>query len=76
MWLALFCLVGLGAAIAIKAGTPAPLAVEPAQDQSKSRRRRHIVADDFESRRRFESGCQICKPTPRIVSVGAARVTT
>ena len=40
------------------------------------RRRRHIVADDFEARRRFESGCQICKPTPRIVSVGAARVTT
>ena len=40
------------------------------------RRRRHIIADDFESRRRFESGCQICKPTPRIVSVGAARVTT
>jgi hypothetical protein len=40
------------------------------------RRRRHIVADDFESRRRFEGGCQICKPTPRIVSVGAARVTT
>jgi hypothetical protein len=36
MWLALFCLVGLGAAIAIKAATPpASLVVEPAQDQSK-----------------------------------------
>jgi hypothetical protein len=36
MWLALFCLVGLGAAIAIKVATPpASLVVEPAQDQSK-----------------------------------------
>src|SRR5258707_10605131 len=25
------------------------------------RRRRHIIADDFESRRRFERGRQICK---------------
>ncbi len=40
------------------------------------RRRRHIMADDFESRRRFESGRQICKPAPRIVSVGAAGITT
>ena len=40
------------------------------------RRRRNIIADDFESRRRFESGRQICKPTPCIVSVGAAGITT
>ena len=40
------------------------------------RRRRHIVADDFESLRRFESGRQIRQPTPRIVGVGAAGVTT
>ena len=37
MWLALFCLVGLGPAIAIKvAAPPASLVVEPAQDQSKT----------------------------------------
>jgi len=37
MWLALFCLVGLGAAVAIKALTPpAALVVEPALDQSKT----------------------------------------
>jgi hypothetical protein len=36
MWLALFCLVGLGPAIAIKvAAPPASSVVEPAQDQSK-----------------------------------------
>src|SRR5258708_17845155 len=36
MWLALFCLVGLAPAIAIKVATPpASLVVEPAQDQSK-----------------------------------------
>jgi hypothetical protein len=36
MWLALFCLLGLGPAIAIKiAGLPAFLVVEPVQDQSK-----------------------------------------
>jgi hypothetical protein len=36
MWLALFCMVGLGPAIAIKVATlPAALVVEPAQDQSK-----------------------------------------
>jgi len=36
MWLALFCLLGLGPAIAIKiAGPPAFLVVEPVQDQSK-----------------------------------------
>jgi hypothetical protein len=36
MWLALFCLVGLAPAIAIKvAAPPASLVVEPAQDQSK-----------------------------------------
>jgi hypothetical protein len=36
MWLALFCMVGLGPAIAIKlVGPPAALVVEPAQDQSK-----------------------------------------
>jgi hypothetical protein len=36
MWLALFCMVGLGPAIAIKvAALPAALVVEPAQDQSK-----------------------------------------
>ncbi len=40
------------------------------------RRRRYIVADDFESRRRLESGRQICKPTPRIVGMEAAGVTT
>jgi hypothetical protein len=40
------------------------------------RRRRHIIAHDFESRRRFESGRQICKPAPRIVSVGAAGIPT
>ena len=37
--------------------------------------RRHVVADDFESRRRFESGRQICKPPPRIVGMEAAGVT-
>jgi hypothetical protein len=36
MWLALFCMVGLGPAIAIKVvALPAALVVEPAQDQSK-----------------------------------------
>ena len=36
MWLALFCMVGLGPAIAIKVAAPiASLVVEPAQDQSK-----------------------------------------
>jgi hypothetical protein len=36
MWLTLFCIVGLGPAIAIKvAAPPASLVVEPAQDQSK-----------------------------------------
>ncbi len=36
MWLALFCIVGLGPAIAIKvAAPPASLVIEPAQDQSK-----------------------------------------
>jgi hypothetical protein len=36
MWLALFCMLGLGPAIAIKvAALPAALVVEPAQDQSK-----------------------------------------
>jgi hypothetical protein len=39
MWLALFCLVGLAPAIAIKvAATPASLVVEPAQDQSRVER--------------------------------------
>jgi len=40
------------------------------------RRRRYIVGDDFESRRRLESGHQICEPTPRIVGMEAAGVTT
>jgi hypothetical protein len=40
------------------------------------RRRQYIVADDFESRRRLKSGRQICKPTPRIVGMEAAGVTT
>ena len=36
VWLALFCMVGLGPAIAIKVAAPiASLVVEPAQDQSK-----------------------------------------
>jgi hypothetical protein len=36
MWLALFCMIGLGPAIAIKvAALAAALVVEPAQDQSK-----------------------------------------
>jgi hypothetical protein len=36
MWVAVFCLVGLGLAIAIKvAAPPASLVVEPAQDQRK-----------------------------------------
>jgi hypothetical protein len=36
MWLALFCLVGLGAAIAIKvAASPPSLVVEPAHDHSR-----------------------------------------
>ena len=39
------------------------------------RRRRYIRADDFESRRRFESGRQIGQPAPRIVSVGAPGIT-
>ena len=39
MWLALFCLVGLAPAIAIKiAAPPASLVVEPAQDHSKVER--------------------------------------
>jgi len=40
------------------------------------RRRRNIVGDDFESRRRFESSPQICQPTPRVVGMEAAGVTT
>jgi hypothetical protein len=40
------------------------------------RRRRYIVADDFESRRRLESGRQICKPAPRIVGMETVGVTT
>jgi hypothetical protein len=39
------------------------------------RRRRYIITDDFESRRRLESGRQIGQPTPRVVSVGAPGVT-
>jgi hypothetical protein len=35
MWLALFCMIGLGAVIATKLATPASLVVEPAQDHSK-----------------------------------------
>ena len=39
MWLAVFCLVGLAPAIAIKvAAPPASLVVDPAQDQSKVER--------------------------------------
>jgi len=38
------------------------------------RRRRYVVADDFESRRRFEGGRQICKPAPRIVGMEATGV--
>jgi hypothetical protein len=40
------------------------------------RRRRYIVGDDFESRRRLESGRQIRQPTPRIVGMEAAGITT
>jgi len=40
------------------------------------RRRRYVVADDFESCGRFESGRQICQPTPRIVGMEATGVTT
>jgi len=40
------------------------------------RRRRHIVADDFESRRRLERGRQIGKPAPRIVGMETVGVTT
>ena len=40
------------------------------------RRRRHIIVDDRKSRWRFESGRQICKPTPRIIGMGATGVTT
>jgi hypothetical protein len=40
------------------------------------RRRRHVVADDFESRRRFESGRQICEAPARIVGMEAAGVKT
>jgi hypothetical protein len=40
------------------------------------RRRRHIVADDFESRRRLERGRQIGQPAPRIVSMETVGVTT
>jgi hypothetical protein len=35
MWLALFCMIGLGPVIAIKLVAPASLVVEPAQDQTK-----------------------------------------
>jgi hypothetical protein len=35
MWLALFCMIGLGPVIATKLATPASLVVEPAQDQGK-----------------------------------------
>ena len=39
VWLALFCLIGLAPAIAIKvAAPPASLVVEPARDQSKTER--------------------------------------
>jgi hypothetical protein len=34
-WIALFCIIGLGPAIAIKLATPASFVVEAAQDQSK-----------------------------------------
>jgi hypothetical protein len=40
------------------------------------RRRRHIVADDIESRRRLESGGQIRQPAPRIVGMETVGVTT
>jgi hypothetical protein len=40
------------------------------------RRRWYIVTDDFESRRWLESRRQICQPTPRVVRVEAAGVTT
>ncbi len=40
------------------------------------RRRRYIVTDDFESRRRLESGRQVCQPTPRIVGMEPTGVTT
>ncbi len=40
------------------------------------RRRRHIVADDFESRRRLESGGQIRQAAPRIVGMETVGVTT
>jgi hypothetical protein len=40
------------------------------------RRRRHIVADDIESRRRLESGRQIGEPAPRIVGMEAVGVAT
>ena len=40
------------------------------------RRRQHIVADDFESRRRLERGRQICQPAPRIVGMETIGVTT
>ena len=40
------------------------------------RRRQHIVADDFESRRRLERGRQIGKPAPRIVGVETIGVAT
>jgi hypothetical protein len=39
------------------------------------RRRQHIVADDFESRRRLEGSRQICQTAPRIVGVQATGVT-
>jgi hypothetical protein len=45
MWIALFCLVGLGPAIAIKVVTrPASLAVEAAQDQSRQDQNRTELA--------------------------------
>jgi hypothetical protein len=40
------------------------------------RRRRYIVADDFKSRRRLESGGQIGQPAPRIVGMETVGVTT
>jgi len=37
--------------------------------------RRHVVADDFESCGRFESGRPICQPPPRVVGMEATGVS-
>src|SRR5437588_10660936 len=68
MWLALFCLVGLAPAIAIKvAAPPASLVVEPAQDQPAFALNESAKSDRLElpnARAEPEIIVPAAKPTP------------